>query len=115
MCHAPRKEYYKKFLLEPLPVESVLDHFLHDHFNAEIVTRTIENKQVRWWMYAWVCPLPLHCWGLQAPVLGALMHHGGKPLWQVLRLCQRQQALLLGAALLMITNHPSQLCLVALT
>ena len=47
MCHAPRKEYYKKFLLEPLPVESYLDHFLHDHFNAEIVTRTIENKQVR--------------------------------------------------------------------
>ena len=46
MCHAPRKEYYKKFLLEPLPVESYLDHFLHDHFNAEIVTRTIENKQV---------------------------------------------------------------------
>ena len=22
-----------------------MDHFLHDHFNAEIVTRTIENKQ----------------------------------------------------------------------
>ena len=46
MCHAPRKEYYKKFLFEPLPVESHLDHFLHDHFVAEIVTRTIENKQV---------------------------------------------------------------------
>jgi pre-mRNA-splicing helicase BRR2 len=45
MCHAPRKEYYKKFLFEPLPVESHLDHFLHDHFVAEIVTRTIENKQ----------------------------------------------------------------------
>ena len=46
MCHAPRKEYYKKFLFEPLPVESHLDHFLHDTFVAEIVTRTIENKQV---------------------------------------------------------------------
>ena len=22
-----------------------MDHFLHDHFNAEIVTKTIENKQ----------------------------------------------------------------------
>ena len=46
MCHSPRKEYYKKFLFEPLPVESHLDHFLHDHMVAEIVTRTIENKQV---------------------------------------------------------------------
>jgi pre-mRNA-splicing helicase BRR2 len=45
MCHAPRKEYYMKFLYEPFPVESHLDHFLHDHMAAEIVTRTIENKQ----------------------------------------------------------------------
>lgn len=45
MCHAPRKEYYKKFLFEPLPVESHLDHFLHDHLAAEIVTRTVQNKQ----------------------------------------------------------------------
>jgi hypothetical protein len=88
MCHSPRKEYYKKFLFEPLPggwagswqalddceaacaalcgcilplqlcpvdltmlrclslpfpalpaVESHLDHFLHDHMAAEVVTR----------------------------------------------------------------------------
>jgi len=39
MCHAPRKKYYKKFLFEPLPVESHLNHFLHDHMAAEIVTR----------------------------------------------------------------------------
>lgn len=45
MCHGPRKEYYKKFLFEPFPVESHLDHFLHNHLVAEIVTRTIENKQ----------------------------------------------------------------------
>ncbi|GIL50154.1 hypothetical protein Vafri_6292 [Volvox africanus] len=45
MCASHRKEYYKRFLLEPLPVESHLDHFLHDHFVAEIVTKTIENKQ----------------------------------------------------------------------
>ncbi|PSC69011.1 U5 small nuclear ribonucleo 200 kDa helicase-like [Micractinium conductrix] len=44
-CHAPKKEYYKKFLFEPLPVESHLDHFLHDHMAAEVVTRTITNKQ----------------------------------------------------------------------
>ncbi len=46
MCPAPRKEYYKKFLLEPLPVESHLDAALHDAFVAEIVARTIESKQV---------------------------------------------------------------------
>lgn len=44
MCHSPKREYLKKLLHEPLPVESHLDHFLHDHLNAEIVTRTIENK-----------------------------------------------------------------------
>lgn len=32
-------------MYEPLPVESHLDHCMHDHFNAEIVTKTIENKQ----------------------------------------------------------------------
>lgn len=26
-------------------LKSHLDHCLHDHFNAEIVTKTIENKQ----------------------------------------------------------------------
>jgi pre-mRNA-splicing helicase BRR2 len=45
LCQTSKKEFYKKFLFEPLPVESHLDHLLHDHFNAEIVTKTIENKQ----------------------------------------------------------------------
>ncbi len=45
MCLATKKDFFKKFLFEPLPVESHLDQCLHDHFNAEIVTKTIENKQ----------------------------------------------------------------------
>ncbi|XP_041017696.1 DExH-box ATP-dependent RNA helicase DExH12 [Juglans microcarpa x Juglans regia] len=45
LCHAPRKEYYKKFLYEAFPVESHLHHFLHDNLNAEIVAKIIENKQ----------------------------------------------------------------------
>ncbi|VDK71756.1 unnamed protein product, partial [Onchocerca ochengi] len=45
MCQSSKKDFFKKFLYEPLPVESHLDHCLHDHFNAEIVTKTIENKQ----------------------------------------------------------------------
>jgi len=43
--HSRKKEFYKKFIYEPLPIESHFDHFLHDHLNAEIVTRTTENKQ----------------------------------------------------------------------
>jgi pre-mRNA-splicing helicase BRR2 len=45
MCPLQKKEFYKKFLYEGLPVESHLDHAMHDHFNAEIVTKTVENKQ----------------------------------------------------------------------
>ena len=45
LCQTSKKDFFKKFLYEPLPIESHLDHCLHDHFNAEIVTKTIENKQ----------------------------------------------------------------------
>ena len=45
MCHTPRKEYYKKFLFEPLPVESHLDATLHDAMCSEIVSKTVTNKQ----------------------------------------------------------------------
>ncbi|KAJ3264529.1 DEIH-box ATPase [Chytriomyces hyalinus] len=45
MCPSVKKDFYKKFLYEALPVESHLDNYLHDHFNAEIGTHTIENKQ----------------------------------------------------------------------
>eukprot|EP00730_Choanoeca_flexa_P002247 TRINITY_DN10972_c0_g1_i1.p1 TRINITY_DN10972_c0_g1~~TRINITY_DN10972_c0_g1_i1.p1 ORF type:complete len:1796 (+),score=582.18 TRINITY_DN10972_c0_g1_i1:116-5389(+) len=45
MCQTSKKSVFAKFLHDPLPVESHLDHVLHDHFNAEVVTKTIENKQ----------------------------------------------------------------------
>lgn len=45
MCHTPKKDHLKKLLYEPLPVESHLDHYLHDHFNSEIVTKTITCMQ----------------------------------------------------------------------
>ena len=44
-CHTPKKDFYKKFLREPIPLESHLDHYLNDHFNAEIVAKTITSKQ----------------------------------------------------------------------
>jgi pre-mRNA-splicing helicase BRR2 len=55
LCPTQKKEFYKKFLYEGLPIESQLDTHLHNHFNAEIVSKTIENKQdaVDWltWTY----------------------------------------------------------------
>ncbi|KAJ2934391.1 hypothetical protein H1R20_g2701, partial [Candolleomyces eurysporus] len=46
MCQATRKDFYKKFLAEGLPIESHLPtHMLHDYFLAEIAVKTIENKQ----------------------------------------------------------------------
>ncbi|KAF9411851.1 hypothetical protein HW555_009456 [Spodoptera exigua] len=45
MCVAHQKTFFTKLLNDCLPLESHLDHRLHDHMNAEIVTKTIENKQ----------------------------------------------------------------------
>ncbi|PPQ70945.1 hypothetical protein CVT26_014249 [Gymnopilus dilepis] len=46
MCQQTRKDFYKKFLSEGLPIESHLPtHYLHDYFLAEIAVKTIENKQ----------------------------------------------------------------------
>ncbi|XP_026313942.1 putative U5 small nuclear ribonucleoprotein 200 kDa helicase [Hyposmocoma kahamanoa] len=45
MCAAHHKTFFAKLLNDCLPLESHLDHRLHDHINAEIVTKTIENKQ----------------------------------------------------------------------
>ena len=36
LCQNSKKDFYKKFLYEPLPIESHLDQNLHDHFNAEV-------------------------------------------------------------------------------
>ncbi|TPX31933.1 hypothetical protein SmJEL517_g04845 [Synchytrium microbalum] len=45
LVHDVKKNFYKKFLHEPFPVESSLHSCLHDHFNAEIVSGTIKSKQ----------------------------------------------------------------------
>lgn len=45
LCHQPKKETLKKLLYEPLPIESHLDTFLHDHMISETVTKTIETMQ----------------------------------------------------------------------
>uniref|UniRef100_A0A0K2UGB9 U5 small nuclear ribonucleoprotein 200 kDa helicase n=1 Tax=Lepeophtheirus salmonis TaxID=72036 RepID=A0A0K2UGB9_LEPSM len=43
--HDVKKNFYKKFLYEPFPVESSLLGALPDHLNAEIVATTISTKQ----------------------------------------------------------------------
>merc|ERR1719183_380647 len=45
MCHTSKKEYSKQFIYEALPVESHLDQRMGDHMNAEVVMKTIDNKQ----------------------------------------------------------------------
>lgn len=45
LCSTSKKEYFKKFLFESFPLESHLNHFLHDHINAEIVSEIIQEKQ----------------------------------------------------------------------
>ncbi|EAA36222.1 hypothetical protein GE21DRAFT_878 [Neurospora crassa] len=45
MVPAVKREYYKKFLNEALPVESHLHNFLHDAFVTEISTKMIESGE----------------------------------------------------------------------
>jgi activating signal cointegrator complex subunit 3 len=45
LVHDIKKDFYKKFLYEPFPVESSLLDVLPEHLNAEIVAGTICSKQ----------------------------------------------------------------------
>lgn len=40
-----KKNFYRKYLNDPFPIESSLASQIHDHFNAEIACGTIMNKQ----------------------------------------------------------------------
>jgi len=55
MVPAVKREYYKKFLNEALPIESHLPVYLHDIFVAEISTKTITSTQdaVDWTTYTY--------------------------------------------------------------
>lgn len=43
--HDVKKNFYKKFLYDPFPVESSLLNVLPDHVNAEVVAGTVTTKQ----------------------------------------------------------------------
>ncbi|KAI4199430.1 MAG: hypothetical protein LQ346_002568 [Caloplaca aetnensis] len=55
MVPAVRREYYKKFLNEALPIESHLQVYLHDAFVSEISTKVIASTQdaVDWSTYTY--------------------------------------------------------------
>jgi activating signal cointegrator complex subunit 3 len=45
MVHEPKKNFYRRFIYEPFPVESSLHEQLTDHLNAEIVAKTITTRE----------------------------------------------------------------------
>ncbi|CAJ1392609.1 unnamed protein product [Effrenium voratum] len=45
MVHEPKKNFYRRFIYEPFPVESSLHEQLTDHLNAEIVAKTIRTRE----------------------------------------------------------------------
>ncbi|EDX12805.1 GD19029 [Drosophila simulans] len=45
LVHDEKKNFYKKFLYDPFPVESSLLGVLPEHINAEIVAGTVQSKQ----------------------------------------------------------------------
>ncbi|KAJ9194493.1 hypothetical protein DTO164E3_4179 [Paecilomyces variotii] len=55
MVPAVKRDYYKKFLNEALPIESHLQSYLHDAFVTEISTKTIASTQdaVDWMTYTY--------------------------------------------------------------
>ncbi|KAJ5310446.1 Ureidoglycolate hydrolase [Penicillium atrosanguineum] len=55
MVPAVKREYYKKFLNEAMPVESHLQVYLHDAFVTEASTRTVSSTQdaVDWMTYTY--------------------------------------------------------------
>ena len=55
MCPEVKRNYYRKFLSEALPIESQLQSYMHDAFVTEISTKTIESTQdaVDWTTYTY--------------------------------------------------------------
>ncbi|KAF2482587.1 Sec63 Brl domain-containing protein [Neohortaea acidophila] len=55
MCPDTKRNYYRKFLSEALPIESQLQSYMHDAFVTEISTKTIESTQdaVDWTTYTY--------------------------------------------------------------
>lgn len=44
-CHSARIPFYKRFVYDPAPVESHLNHYLTDYINAEVATEVLSSPQ----------------------------------------------------------------------
>ena len=53
LVHEPKKNFIKKFLYEPFPVESSLKGVLHNHLNAEIAGGAILSKEMAMEYLTW--------------------------------------------------------------
>lgn len=81
LCQSSRKEYFKKFLAEGLPLESRLNSFAEDFFNAEIVARTVDNKQAAVDILTWTLmyrrlrqnPQAYNCQGSSQQAIGEFL------------------------------------------
>ena len=45
LCEGAKKNYYKKFLFEPYPLESSLHTELADALNSAIVAKSVQTKE----------------------------------------------------------------------
>ncbi|CAO1626159.1 unnamed protein product [Parajaminaea phylloscopi] len=81
LCQASRKEFFKKFLAEGLPLESRLSSFAQDFFNSEIVARTVDNKQAAVDILTWTLmyrrlrqnPQAYNCQGSSQQAIGEFL------------------------------------------
>jgi pre-mRNA-splicing helicase BRR2 len=80
LCASHRRNFLRKFLYEPLPVESGLDAVLHDHLNAEVVSGMVETKQdavdwLTWTLYYRRLALNPNFYNLSGATPAHLAHH----------------------------------------
>lgn len=81
LCQSSRKEFFKKFIAEGLPLESHLTSFAPDFFNAEIVSRTVDNKQAAVDILTWTLmyrrlrqnPQAYNCQGSSQQAIGEFL------------------------------------------
>ncbi|EGR33236.1 hypothetical protein IMG5_058560, partial [Ichthyophthirius multifiliis] len=69
-CHGPKKEFYKKFLFEPYPVESHLNQNLSNHLCGEIYAKNIKSIEdcidwITWSFMYWRLSQNPNYYGLQ--------------------------------------------------
>jgi len=78
--HSSKTDFFKKFLQDPIPVESHLAFDLNDHLNSEIVAKTVENAHeavdlLTWTFYCTRLPHNPNYYSLKAVNSSQLSNH----------------------------------------